>query len=340
VEAILWSGELPEGLRIDLRLNHGLLHFRLGSAAPVRFEAAACAAGVLRISPVEPEPATENARLWAALLHGLFEGCPDLRAVWLDAGQWQGGLDALGRSGIALSPASAGEAAVSLRGMVRQRPEFWLRQARDAFPLHYTMTGEKRHPLRPPPSGGEVYSRHVPGLGLKVSFHTVDPDRHLDLFHRWMNDPRVANFWELAGSREDHRTYLDKALSDRHLHPVIGCFDDEPFGYFEIYWAKEDRIAPFYAADDFDRGVHMLVGEPKWRGPQRVAAWLPSLAHYLFLDDLRTCNVVAEPRADNAKMIGYLQQTGFFKQKEFDFPHKRAALMILPREVFFDQYCP
>jgi RimJ/RimL family protein N-acetyltransferase len=123
------------------------------------------------------------------------------------------------------------------------------------------------------------------------------------------------------------------------MQPVFCCFDGQPFGYFEIYWAKEDRIAPYYPADDYDRGVHMLVGEQRWRGPHRVAAWLPSLAHFMFLDDPRTRNVVAEPRADNAKMIGYMQQAGFCKLKEFDFPHKRAAMMLLSREVFFEQFC-
>ena len=78
----------------------------------------------------------------------------------------------------------------------------------------------------------------------------------------------------------------------------------------------------------------------KARSPMKVNAWLPSLAHYLFLDDTRTRNVVAEPRADNTKMIGYLQRAGFYKSKEFDFPHKRAAMMVLSREAFFDQFCP
>jgi hypothetical protein len=49
---------------------------------------------------------------------------------------------------------------------------------------------------------------------------------------------------------------------------------------------------------------------------------------------------VLEPRADNAKMIAYLQAAGFHKMKEFNFPHKRAALMLVSREVYFDQFCP
>jgi acetyl CoA:N6-hydroxylysine acetyl transferase len=33
-------------------------------------------------------------------------------------------------------------------------------------------------------------------------------------------------------------------------------------------------------------------------------------------------------------MIGYMETVGFRKEKEFDFPHKRAALMMLDRSTF------
>ncbi|WP_164604305.1 GNAT family N-acetyltransferase, partial [Pseudomonas viridiflava] len=92
-------------------------------------------------------------------------------------------------------------------------------------------------------------------------------------------------------------------------------------------WALEDRIAPFCSPGEYDRGIHMLVGEESHRGPHKVASWLSALVHYLFLDDERTQRLVSEPRADNGKMIAYMQGQGFEKEKEFDFPHKRAALM-------------
>lgn len=249
--------------------------------------------------------------------------------------------DELFRSGLASSCATReGSVFVTLdRSMFFQRPAPFLGQTQEAFPLRYVLTGEKRHPLRPARREGVVYRRYIPALASTVSFRTLTSD-DLEHFHRWMNDPRVSAFWELAGSREDHARYIETALLDPHLHPVIGLFDDEPFGYFELYWAKEDRIAPFYDARDHDRGLHMLVGEPRFRGPARVAAWLTSLVHFLFLDDPRTEHVVAEPRADNQKMIDYLGQAGFFLQKEFDFPHKRAAMMIVPRETFFVQHGP
>ena len=57
------------------------------------------------------------------------------------------------------------------------------------------------------------------------------------------------------------------------------------------------------------------------------------MTDYLLQDDPRTRRIVAEPRADNAKMIGYMQAQGYARIKEFDFPHKRAALMVLERTI-------
>ncbi|HET9957235.1 MAG TPA: GNAT family N-acetyltransferase [Polyangiaceae bacterium] len=227
------------------------------------------------------------------------------------------------------------------RARLYQCPSLWLvPPVREPFPLLYTVSNGKRHPARRPPIEGTFYRRHLPQLEASLSFRTLDFERDLPTFHRWMNEPRVHTFWELAGPLERHREYLANLAKDPHVCPIVGCFDEQPFGYFEVYWAKEDRLSPYYDAGDYDRGIHVLVGESRFRGPQRVGAWLSSLVHCLFLDDCRTRSVVAEPRADNSKMIRYFESVGFHERKRFDFPHKRAALMISHRETFFDQFCP
>jgi RimJ/RimL family protein N-acetyltransferase len=225
-----------------------------------------------------------------------------------------------------------------LRTLFWQVPQPWLGESLTvSYPQHKVISNGKRHPLRPPKPQGEVYRRFDAHLGAWISLRTVDIELDLERFNRWQNNPRVASFWQEEGSLEQHRDYLDKLAADPHTVTLIGCFDDQPFAYFEVYWAKEDRIAPFYDVDDYDRGIHMLVGEENHRGPHKVASWLSALVHYLFLDDPRTQRVVAEPRADNAKMIGHMQGQGFYCEKEFDFPHKRAALMVVGRERFFDR---
>jgi acetyl CoA:N6-hydroxylysine acetyl transferase len=184
---------------------------------------------------------------------------------------------------------------------------------------------------------GIVYARPVHELPTLVSLARLSADAHLESFHAWMNNPRVSAFWELEGSREQHAEYVRRILENTAVEPLIGNFDGQPFAYFEAYWAERDRIAPYYDVRAFDRGIHMLVGEERYRGPGRVKAWMLGLLHYLFLSDPRTERVVSEPRSDNTKMIGYLEQAGFVKLKEFDFPHKRAALMMLERDAFFER---
>lgn len=218
-----------------------------------------------------------------------------------------------------------------------QRPGPWLPAPRDPFPQWHVMTDGKRHPLRPPRPEGEVYRRQIPWLGRTLTLRTLDIEADLPLMHRWMNDPVVAHFWQETGDLAHQRAYLERIAADPHVTALIGCFDGDPFGYFEAYWAKEDRIAPFCDAGDYDRGWHVLVGEPRYRGKPWLTAWMPSISHYLFLDDCRTQRVVIEPRADNDKMRKSLARCGYALVKEFDFPHKRAVLGVLLRERFFGE---
>ncbi|MNT11552.1 N(6)-hydroxylysine O-acetyltransferase [compost metagenome] len=205
------------------------------------------------------------------------------------------------------------------------------------YPLQYAMTQGRRHPVRAPKPSGQVYARHIPWLDQVFSMRVADLDADLACFHGWMNDPRVAAFWEEEGDLEKHRDYLSAQLADPHTIPLIGCLDGKPFAYFEVYWAKENRIGPYYDADDFDRGWHVLIGDGAIRGKAYISAWLPSLMHYMFLDDPRTQRIVGEPRIDHVQQIRNLDRSGFAKVKAFDFPHKRAMLVMLLRERFFGE---
>ncbi|MDC6169763.1 GNAT family N-acetyltransferase [Paucibacter sp. XJ19-41] len=221
------------------------------------------------------------------------------------------------------------------RDMFWQQARMWLPAPTLPYPLQYAMTDGKRHPRRPQKRQGTLYQRHIPWLGRTLSLRSLDISRDLDLFNRWMNDPVVAHFWQEEGDLAKHRAYLEGIAADPHMQTLIACLDDHPFGYFEVYWAKENRIAPFYDAHDYDRGWHVLIGESSFRGKPFATAWFPSIAHYLFLDDCRTQRIVGEPRIDHHRQIRNLERSGYARIKDFDFPHKRAALVMLLRERFF-----
>lgn len=188
-------------------------------------------------------------------------------------------------------------------------------------PPLYISTNGVRHPLRPkPPRMGEVfYSRYLPSVGQYLSFRVASnspkpvpylgpvgqkaaENQHLttlsdtSLLQMWMSSPRVSAFWG-----QYHQNFLTDAFQSRHSFPVIGMWDGVPFGYFEIYWVKEDILGRQLGSEsqDWDRGLHVLVGEEWARG--RVPTWLSGLVHWCLTADYRTMNICLEPRVDNER---------------------------------------
>ncbi|ORY79429.1 GNAT domain-domain-containing protein [Protomyces lactucae-debilis] len=102
----------------------------------------------------------------------------------------------------------------------------------------------------------------------------------------------------------------------------------------------DDYIAPCADAQDYDRGSHALDGNTSYRGPHVVPHWIASLTHYCFPADSRTTRDMLESRADNDKFINYLAGSGYCREKDFNSPHERAALMTISREHSFETRLP
>ncbi|HEY1846238.1 MAG TPA: N(6)-hydroxylysine O-acetyltransferase [Buttiauxella sp.] len=262
-------------------------------------------------------------------LDQMFIAAPELAAIVLPYAQWR-------EEPQALAVFDALKSDVVHREAFWQLP-LWLSTPRPNAVDEMVFDAEREiyYPLRPARPEGEVYRRYDPRVRRTLSFRVANPQLDAERFTGWMNDPRVDFFWEQSGPLAVQTAYLERQLTGKHAFPLIGCFDDEPFGYFEIYWAPEDRIGRHYAWQAFDRGLHLLVGEQRWRGAHFVQSWLRGLSHYLLLDEPRTRRLVLEPRADNQRLFRHLEPAGFATVKEFDFPHKRSRLVMADRHGFF-----
>ncbi|CAD6888613.1 unnamed protein product [Tilletia caries] len=157
---------------------------------------------------------------------------------------------------------------------------------------------------------GPLYVRYIPHLKQTLSFRLVDPEDGKDVenFAKWQDSDRVHAGWrQRSPTLDEHRAYLRSTHESSSSLGLIGYWDEEPWGYVEVYWVKESNIAPFFGM--------------------------------IFLLDPRTDRAVSEPRASNAKMVNYECLNGGHVEKFIDLGHKRAALVLFPRERFF-QLCP
>ncbi|KPI16754.1 GNAT family N-acetyltransferase [Streptomyces mirabilis] len=189
-------------------------------------------------------------------------------------------------------------------------------------------------------AGGDDLLDRIGGWGPIATpvgtFHLVPVrvERDLPLVSRWMNDPAVAEFWELAGPESVAEEHLRRQLEgDGRSVPCLGVLDGAPMSYWEIYRADLDLLARHYPARPHDTGLHLLVGGVANRGRGLGSALLRAVAD-LVLDRRPACaRVVAEPDLRNMPSVAAFLSAGFRFSAEVDLPGKRAALMVRDRSL-------
>jgi RimJ/RimL family protein N-acetyltransferase len=160
----------------------------------------------------------------------------------------------------------------------------------------------------------------------RFTLSPVKPDRDLPVIHRWMNDPEVAVFWDLAGSLDRTADHVYGQIERRHVQPLLARLSGRPIGYWELYQAAEDPLARYYTAQPQDLGVHLLIGEGDCRGLGLGSLMLRALVGAVQREQPR--RLVAEPDACNLASIRAFTAAGFTPAGTLELPTKRATLMV------------
>ncbi|MFJ9124812.1 GNAT family N-acetyltransferase [Streptomyces sp. NPDC102340] len=162
----------------------------------------------------------------------------------------------------------------------------------------------------------------------------VRVERDLALISRWMNDPAVAAFWELAGPDTVTADHLSPQLDgDGRSVPCLGVLDGAPMSYWEIYRADLDPLARHYPARPHDTGIHLLIGGVADRGRGLGTTLLTAVADLVLDHRPRCARVIAEPDLRNTPSVSAFLGAGFRFFAEVDLPDKRAALMVRDRAL-------
>ncbi|MET9495164.1 GNAT family N-acetyltransferase [Streptomyces sp. NPDC006552] len=200
--------------------------------------------------------------------------------------------------------------------------------------------GERRSTPVPASTPKDDLLDHVGGWGPATTpagvFQLVPVriERDLKLLSRWMNDPAVAAFWELAGPETVTADHLTPQLDgDGRSVPCLGVLGGTPMSYWEIYRADLDPLARHYPARPHDTGIHLLIGGVAHRGHGLGTTLLRAVADLVLDHRPRCARVIAEPDMRNTPSVSAFLSAGFRFAAEVDLPDKRAALMVRDRAL-------
>ncbi|MFE0808913.1 GNAT family N-acetyltransferase [Streptomyces sp. NPDC058848] len=202
----------------------------------------------------------------------------------------------------------------------------------------------RRAPDETPPrwTGGDLLDRVTdwgPVATAAGEFHLVPvhAERDLPLIGRWMNDPAVAEFWELTGPQRVTEDHVRAQLAgDGRSVPCLGLLEGVPMSYWELYRADLDPLARYCPVRPHDTGLHLLIGDAADRGRGIGTALIRAVAELVLGRRPACTRVLAEPDVRNRPSVAAFLGAGFRLSGEIDLPAKRAALMIRdrsPREV-------
>jgi lysine N-acyltransferase len=122
----------------------------------------------------------------------------------------------------------------------------------------------------------------TPVLGEPYHWRIADPDDDAELISEWMNRPHLAETWEYDWPPPRWRGYLLAQVAGVYSRPFVGSFRGKDIAYLEVYRAAKDSIAPRYAADPHDLGIHAAIADLKFLNKGMAPMLLPRVVASLF----------------------------------------------------------
>ncbi|MCZ9354805.1 acetyltransferase [Streptomyces mutabilis] len=172
----------------------------------------------------------------------------------------------------------------------------------------------------------------VPTAAGEFHLMPVHAERDVPLIARWMNDPAVAEFWELTGPLGVTGDHVRAQLAgDGRSVPCVGALGGVPMSYWELYRADLDPLARYCPVRPHDTGLHLLIGDAADRGRGIGTALIRAVADLVLARRPACTRVLAEPDVRNRPSVAAFLGAGFRLSGEIDLPGKRAALMIRER---------
>ena len=171
----------------------------------------------------------------------------------------------------------------------------------------------------------------IPVLAEPYDIRPADADADAELISEWMNRPHLVEAWEYDWAPERWRRYLQAQLDGQYSRPLIASFRGKPAGYVELYRAAKDSIAPRYAADPHDIGMHAAIADRRFVNLGMGPILLPRIVASVFELDPDCRRIMFDPDHRNTGARRLCEWAGCEFLGEHEMSNRRMALYALPR---------
>ncbi|BBY48745.1 siderophore biosynthesis protein [Mycolicibacterium arabiense] len=171
----------------------------------------------------------------------------------------------------------------------------------------------------------------TPVLAEPYHFRLVDARADAEMISEWMNRPHLVEAWEYPHPPGWWRGYLGAQLAGDYSRPFIASFKGKEIAYLEIYRAARDSIAPRYASDPHDLGVHAAIADLRFVNKGIAPILLPRVMASLFELEPQCRRIMFDPDHRNTGARAVCEWAGCAFLGEHDMANRRMALYALPR---------
>ncbi len=138
---------------------------------------------------------------------------------------------------------------------------------------------------------------------------------HKDVLRKWLNDPRVLEFYE-GRDRPHSEQMIEEVFFGDDVDGGTRCivqYGGKPIGYLQFYSLPEDEgMALGFATDDQIYGLDQFIGEPDLWGRGIGTELVAAVADYLERD-LGAKHLVMDPHVENPRAVRCYEKCGFRK---------------------------
>lgn len=181
-----------------------------------------------------------------------------------------------------------------------------------------------------------LFRRKLPGTGKALVVRPLHLPRDIHIIHRWVNQPRAKQFWQMDGPVQDLYRHYELLLNAGSGYSLMCFLEDKPVAQVDYYKVATDEVKEHLHYRETDFGIHLIMGNYEEPVAHLTREVMITALGFLFTLDID--RVIGEPDVRNEKANKLVTDVGFRFIKTIQMSYKTANLYLFDKADFIKRY--